>query len=441
MLHPDEIVDQRYRIEHQLGQGGMGTVFRAHDEVLRRPTAIKTLSPGQTDAKYRDRLFEEATSLARLQHPNVAGVYTASFHAGVPYVAMELVAGPNLGELIFEHVRAEEHVPLARAFSILAGMARGLAAVHGAGLVHRDVKPENVIIERGTGRVVLVDFGLAAKAQTERSATVIGTPAYMAPELCNPPIRAPRPAADIYSLGCVATELLTLAPPFEGDNPVTMFEAHARSPRPDLVGRRPDLRGYDATLARCLAVEPQGRPPSAAAVADEFDELANTLHLAALRHAVLSPHDVISEPGEPVFAAVRVLVIDDDPISSRIAARCVQVAFAGIPVEISRRSTAAAALESALKRQPDLILLDYLLPDANGFELLSQLRHRELATHAHVVVITGNMDAVEKWRFQILGVADFVEKPIQLERLAPMIHGVASRRGWLPASSDSATQP
>ncbi len=440
MFETGERIDGRYQVRERLGEGGMGTVFSAWDEILRRPTALKTTSPGRNDARLRARLFGEAAALASLRAPNVAAVYTAG-HArpDVPYVAMELVRGQDLASVIAEHAARGAVVPLGRACSILAGLARGLAAVHGAGLVHRDVKPDNVIIEGGTGRVVLVDFGLALEHDaTVEAAVIFGTPGYIAPEICTAPIARPHPSADVYAFGCLAYELLSGDLPFHAPTIPELLDLHVLAPRPDLAERRPEVSvvGLNELVRRCLSVDPRARPSSCAALAQELSERADALHAAALRVGV--PERVRDEPAtEQIrldeleeYAALRVLVVDDDPVSARMAARCAQLALANIPIEVSKRSTSAGALESALKRAPDLILLDYLLPDENGLELLSQLRHRELASHAHVIVVSGTMELVDKWRFGVLGVEDFVEKPLGVANLVPLIDDVAGRRGW-----------
>ena len=431
MLRPGELVDGRYAVRDRIAKGGMGSVYRAEDVVLRRPTALKRLNPDRATERDAHRLYREAAALASLRHDNVAAVYTAGIHAGAPFVAMELVQGASLGVIHDEHVLRRQSVPLSRALTILESIARALAAVHQAGLVHRDVKPDNVVVEEGTGRVVLVDFGLAIGSEPHAEDTISGTPVYVAPELCNPPLARPTAASDLYALGCVAMELLTGDPPFAHESPWEVFRMHAQKPAPRPSERRPELVMVDDLLGRLLEKSPERRPGTANAVVRELAAIADAVQTVA--RPTVPTTAVVEESGMleiPRFAELRVLVVDDDPVAARIAARAAQIAFAGHPVEVSRVGSASAAIASAARRAPDLILLDYLLPDANGFDLLAHLRHQKLAPEAHVVVVSGLTHDDERWRFRILGVDDFVEKPIALDALVEHLARIGDRRGW-----------
>ncbi|GAA4250127.1 hypothetical protein GCM10022255_037180 [Dactylosporangium darangshiense] len=257
----------RYRLEDVLGIGGMSTVWSARDEVLGRLVAVKLLS-GQylTDAPARRRIREEARAAAALSHPNVAQVYdygeATEDGQPVPYVVMELVSGPTLQERA-----AQSSLPPAEAFRIGAEVAAGLAAAHADGLVHRDVKPANVILSPSGAKVV--DFGIAAAAgpaaSGEFGAQVFGTPVYLAPERITGDDVAP--ASDVYSLGILLYKLLAQRLPWAVDSATDLIDAHLHRP-PDPLPDRPGIPAAVADLCRrCLDKNPAARPNAATVAA------------------------------------------------------------------------------------------------------------------------------------------------------------------------------
>ncbi|HEY2516624.1 MAG TPA: serine/threonine-protein kinase, partial [Polyangiaceae bacterium] len=198
-----EVIDDRYAVERVLGQGGMGVVYLAHDLDLARPVALKTITPQRAhSARLRHLLRREAAALATIRHPHVVQVHSFGPHRQGVFFAMEWVRGATLQELLDESRKSPVPVPIHRALRVILCVADGLAAVHTAGLVHCDVKPANIVIEEGTGRPVLVDFGLARPLVAGPLRESVGTPCYMAPE------QSPRrredvlmsPASDVYSL-------------------------------------------------------------------------------------------------------------------------------------------------------------------------------------------------------------------------------------------------
>jgi eukaryotic-like serine/threonine-protein kinase len=182
---PDEIGRlAQYRVLKLLGQGGMGIVFRAEDEQLRRPAALKVMRPdfaAHEDA--RARFLREARAAAHLKHDHIVTIYQVGEHDGVPFLAMEFLAGKSLEDWL----RPDRRATVAEALTLGKQMARGLAAAHAAGLVHRDIKPANLWLEAPRARVKILDFGLARHTAGELTAltqdgAVVGTPAFMAPE-------------------------------------------------------------------------------------------------------------------------------------------------------------------------------------------------------------------------------------------------------------------
>jgi serine/threonine-protein kinase len=257
-------VDDRYRLRERLGVGGMSEVWRAHDQVLARDVAVKVLAPGApADPQRPARIRLEARAAAGLRHPNIVEVYDygeATDGAGQarPYVVMELVEGPTLDDLLKNRA-----LPWAAATRICAQVAAALAAAHARGVVHRDVKPGNVMVT--PDGVKLVDFGIsaAAGAVDETDGEVLGTPAYLAPErLDGGPVRV---ATDVYALGLLLYRALAGRLPWTGSTVTQMVGNHLYvdpAPLPRIAG----LPSRVAELVRrCLAKRPQDRPTAAEA--------------------------------------------------------------------------------------------------------------------------------------------------------------------------------
>ncbi|MDC0740191.1 serine/threonine-protein kinase [Polyangium mundeleinium] len=279
---PGESFD-RYVIESLLGEGGMGEVYRAEDTRLRRRIALKVLRKGdeadsETWGRAVARMLREARAVAALSHPGIVAIYDVGEHDGAPFIAMELVEGRPLRAL----VGGDE--PLGTRLRLLLEIARALSAAHQAGLVHRDVKPENVVV-RGDGAVKVLDFGIARKlartsadplgptadgalATMTAEGALVGTPAYMAPEqLRGEEIDA---RADQFAWGVLAYELLAGKIPFRSDKGAVSLMASILSDEPPPITTVPD--GVWQILARALAKEPEARFAS-------MDEVAQNLHV------------------------------------------------------------------------------------------------------------------------------------------------------------------
>jgi serine/threonine protein kinase len=251
-----------YRIEAELGAGGMGVVFRAHDERLRRPVALKIFAPAtDADRATRQRFIAESRLAAAVDHPHIIPVYDAGEAGAVLFIAMRLVRGGDLrGRLQREGALAP-----ARAAGIVSQVASALDAAHGAGLVHRDVKPANILLAGPAGEsdyVYLSDFGVSKHATRStnltRAGQFLGTPDYAAPEQGQGVTVNGR--ADQYALACVAYHLLTGAPPFERKESWAVIMAHQSESPPPVRGRRPELpEAVDRVLARALAKAPDQR--------------------------------------------------------------------------------------------------------------------------------------------------------------------------------------
>ncbi len=277
-----------YLLEAEIGAGGMAVVFRARDERLDRPVALKVLAPGRAgDEAFRHRFLGESRAAAAVDDPHIIPVYEAGEAGGVLFIAMRYVSGGDARDLL----RREGALAPARAAAIISPVAAALDAAHASGLVHRDVKPANMLLDSRPGRpdhVYLSDFGLSRRGSSSEltgAGARLGTVAYMAPEQIEN--RGVDGRADQYALACAAFELLAGVVPFDRDNPVAVIYAHLTAPPPSLADVRPGLPpAADAVLARALAKAPADRYPSCR---DFAEALRGALGLAAYDDTVASP--------------------------------------------------------------------------------------------------------------------------------------------------------
>jgi YVTN family beta-propeller protein len=254
-----------FRIEREVGRGGMGVVYRATQVSLGRPVAFKVIASALADKEgFRERFVRESRLAASLDHPNVIPVYAAGDHDGVLYIAMRYVEGTDLRLLLRQEGRLD---PL-RAAGVIAQVASALDAAHDRGMVHRDVKPANVLVaSRGGGEhVYLTDFGLTKRSASESGLTAagewVGTLDYVAPEQLRG--ESVGPPADVYALGCVLYELLSGEVPFPRENDVAKLWAHIADPAPSALEPAPSTPAALAAVAqRAMAKDPRDRFPAA----------------------------------------------------------------------------------------------------------------------------------------------------------------------------------
>lgn len=258
----------RYQVREAIGAGGFASVYRAYDPLLDVERAVKVLHPHLTrDRDVRERFVREGRALARISHPNLVQVVDAGEEGDSAYLAMTLIRGRSLRELLDQH----GSVPPRHVASLVTQVAGALAAIHAVGLIHRDVKPDNILVEDGTNRAVLLDLGVARDTAnvTLTAGAVIGTPGYMAPEqLDTRPITA---QTDVYQLAATAYALFTGRPPFEGST-TRVLMAVASLPPPDVRALRAELPAAVAeTLAAGMAKDPALRPSGVRAFARQFE--------------------------------------------------------------------------------------------------------------------------------------------------------------------------
>jgi eukaryotic-like serine/threonine-protein kinase len=265
-----EQVGDRYEIEEVVGTGGMSSVYRARDTVLERPVALKILHEHfSSDPEYVERFRREARAIARLNHPNIVTVIDRGEFEDRQFIVFEHVPGENLKEI----VAREGPLPVDRALALTHQIARGLAFAHEHGVVHRDVKPQNVLLDE-TGSAKVTDFGIARSIDPDdaltETGTLLGSSDYIAPEQAGG--QAVDERTDQYSLGALLYELLTGEVPYSGEGFMAVAMRHVQDPVPRVRDRRPDVpHRVDAIVARAMAKRPQDRFSSMEALMAAID--------------------------------------------------------------------------------------------------------------------------------------------------------------------------
>jgi serine/threonine-protein kinase len=263
------VFEDRYELEALLGRGGMASVYRARDSILGREVALKVLhAEAARDPELLERFRREARSAANLGHRHIATMIDRGEHDGVPYIVFEYLGGGNLKQLI-----RRGEVPIAKAVDLAIQVALGLEYAHRAGLVHRDVKPQNILLD-DSGQAKVIDFGIARAATVHAgltgTGTVLGTSDYIAPEQAQG--RRVEERTDVYSLGVVLYELLTGEVPFPGENFVAVAMRHINEEAPSPAERRKGVSPrLDAAVRWAMAKDPNDRPTTLELI-DELEQ-------------------------------------------------------------------------------------------------------------------------------------------------------------------------
>ncbi|MET0816653.1 MAG: serine/threonine-protein kinase [Solirubrobacteraceae bacterium] len=404
-----------YRIEERIGRGGMGLVYRAEHINLRRRAAIKIIAPELAETSgFRVRFNREARIAAALQHPNIVTVYDAGEEDGLLYLAMQYIEGSDLSSVLRSQGRLRPY----RAIDVCRQVAAALDAAHGMGLIHRDVKPANVLIEGRTA--FLTDFGLTKRVegtqtQLTKAGDVVGTIHYVAPEQ----IEGGRVDArtDIYSLGCLLYHCLTGELPFARDTDVAVIYAHLSEEPPRITSVRPELPGgLDAVIAKALEKAPERRFQSCAdlmSAARSVIDAAGPLADTATPRPVPAFGDHFDVPTTTSGDGRRVPAAGDSPsmatssgrvsgVSGHVeAARRPRVLLAGVDantravtrvavgdrVDVEEAPTGESLIEVVRDGRPDLVILDWNAQGQPARDVVAALRADAVARDAKVLLL------------------------------------------------------
>ncbi|MCA9616230.1 MAG: protein kinase [Myxococcales bacterium] len=390
---PGTVLDGMYRVERVIGRGGMGVVLLATDERLEREVAIKVIAPDRMgNAKAHESFLGEARAMASVRHENVVQLYAYGQFEGLPYFVMEYVPGTDLGTWIDERATRGVSPSIDETLGILDQACRGLGAIHERGVVHADVKPGNVLIGPSF-RVAMTDLGLfRALGERDLSELVVGTPAYIAPEVVYS--RAPvfDPRADVYAVGVIAYEMLTGRMPLPIEDVPSLFDVHSkRVPVIPPSEVRPELpSALDAVVLRALERDVSQRFSTP-------DELRRAFFRAR------------SELGKRALAS-RVLVVDDDDDARAMVSETLRFAFP--KAEVTEVRDGAEALAHLERHGASLVVLDLDLPGMNGVELTAALRGIPHLEKVPILVVTGHGGSAD-WRvLQKFGTDGFLVKPV-----------------------------
>jgi CheY-like chemotaxis protein len=361
-----------YRIESRLGRGGMGVVYRAEHLNLRRSAAIKIIAPEYAEAKgFRERFEREARISAALQHPNIVTVYDAGEVDGLLYLAMQYIEGSDLAAVLSEQGRLRPY----RAIDTCRQVAAALDAAHALGLIHRDVKPANVLIEGR--RAFLTDFGLTKRLEGDRTqitkaGDVVGTIHYVAPEQIEG--RKVDSRSDLYSLGCLLYHCLVGEVPYPRESDVAVIYAHLSEEPPKPSAMRRDLpEGLDAVIAKALEKSPDRRfatcgdlMAAARAVIDAAGPLSET---RGGRSTVTARDETEeAELGAAIESAAGAAAADRRPrvllAGADANTRAIARVALGDRIDVEEAPRAEEVLGAARDLRPDLVIVDWGAPGA-----------------------------------------------------------------------------
>ena len=430
-----------YKVLEEIGRGGMGVVYRALDTTLGREVALKVLGPAGREPEQERRLKQEARAAASLAHPSVSVVYEIDEAEGATFIAMELVRGKPLAALL-----AGAPLEPARALDIAIEVAEGLAEAHSRGVVHRDLKPKNVMLTE-SGHVKIIDFGLAKllrpRPPFESGADtpawgdtdpgrILGTAAYMSPEQ----VRGTEVDArsDLFAFGALVYEMLSGEPAFRRETGVETLHAVLKEPAPRLREAGLDAAApvLQRVLDRCLAKAPSDRYAAAADLLADLREARRRLAPDSGVRQALAPAPPPRPAAAPPPGPLRVVIVDDEEPARALLREYIGRA-GGVEI-VGECRNGFEAVKAVNDLKPDLLFLDIQMPKLNGFEVL-ELLGRDVA-----VVFATAYDEHAIRAFEVNAV-DYILKPVSPERVKTALDRARERlvvRAPLPVAEIAA---
>ena len=407
-----------YVVLSRLGEGGMGTVYKALHRRMQRLVAIKVIRKDVATRDFITRFRREIQLLARLNHPNMVIAYDSDQCLLGEYLVMEYVEGIDLGEVL----KRSGSLSVSEAISAVRQSALALDYAHRQGIVHRDIKPANLLRDV-SGCVKVVDLGLARLAEWEgakgleltQMGTVTGTVDYMSPEQAETPLSVDL-RSDVYSLGCTLFYLLTSGPVFSKSSLVARIMAHRNAPPPKLNFVRKDVPpGLDAIFQKMVAKSPNDRFSSMQEVVEALDELDRRLkdHQPT---QVINPHE-ISQHWMPERA--RVMLVEQSRLQSGVIGKI--LAEVGV-TNVHAVSTGKDALEQFGTISPTVVLSSLKLPDMSGLELAARIRDSIRCPDTGIILMTGDdWNSDRQTAARRLGRTQMIRKPFNAEGLRKII--------------------
>ncbi len=398
-----ERIADTYEITGTLGGGGMGVVLSALDERLGRKVAIKLIHAELRSPDFLARFISEAQAMAKVSHPNVVTIHAFGDHDGAPFMVMELVEGETLEGW---HAAQDDEPNLDDALRLLNQICLGVSAIHAAGTLHRDLKPANILLDSQL-RARVSDLGLAVPFKVGvGNKEPVGTPGYIAPEI-HFDIAADggaTPQSDLYSLACIAFELLTGQPPYVANDDLALAVLHGTAPVPLASDLRRSLpQAFDRVLQQALAKDPRERHGS----------------VELFRRALLEARNDSLEP-------VRILVAEDDQDFRELLQIVLSEEFPGADVECVANGRLAI---EAFDRQPaSVVVLDLQMPQMDGMGVTALLRSRPSAQKVPIIVVSAAGGPKEWTLLSSLGADRFLVKPVPLDDLISAIRRAARER-------------
>ncbi len=397
------------RIERQLGRGAMGAVYLGHHRSLDLMVAVKILSPDYLEMEEEnvERFLREARTCAKLQHPHIVSALNVGQEHGYYYMVMHYIDGHTLQAEI-ERAGA---LPVERAVAIVRQAAEALEEARRHQIVHRDIKPDNIMLDRDD-QVKLTDLGLAKCLDEDKNltqlGTTLGTPYYMSPEQAMDSLSADH-RSDLYGLGCTFFHLVTGSVPYNDPSPLVVLSKHANAPLPDARALVPELPAdLAAIIRRLMAKKPEDRYETAGDLIVDLDRFAAGQPLLEI-----STPDAPEEEDWRIRAGAKLLIVDDSAIMRQIMRGALKRLGA---LELFEAEDGAEALE-LIKRHRDLrlILCDINMPVMDGLTLLQQAR--KLKIHIPIVMITSESDKEVILNAVRMGANNYLTKPFTAEAL------------------------